>query len=195
MIASTKRWINPIAWNDFSQKNVSHAEDVLRKSEVMRRKIASLVKESKKYVVELIDFVTNSLNTRILATKNIQKQLEFRIQNESLDIEEMEKCASSLTTAMKEKEKPIEIATGRLEARAHRPNMELVKDSAQFSIEYEVSLIQKAISALKESKEDSRISLMKLRRALVSLEADLAKINGALSVDEICLEILKKIAF
>ena len=99
-----------------------------------------------------------------------------------------EKHIQHLKKAIRDKEAPLKVAQSRLEARTHRPDMELCRDPPHHRIVEEVGQIQESVDLLNRKLNEAEHSHQDLLVNKARLEHDLKIKSNSLFIDrEKCL--------
>ena len=189
-VVTDKRWVNPIKWVEFTSINIEETSLIIEESKARRAEAEELSVQIQNELSIKICKVAEALEERIVEMRTVHERLSSKLDTTLSEISVTEKTIVDLENSIEEKKDPIRVATARLQTRSLRPNMELVKDSAHFAIEYEISVIKKAMEMLNNSLKDTNSALMRLRRAKVAIEDDLKRLSSAISIDQKCFNLV-----
>eukprot|EP01135_Chromosphaera_perkinsii_P008109 Nk52_evm25s1129 gene=Nk52_evmTU25s1129 len=192
-LVASKKWVNPVKWVEFTSLNIEEASSVVNNSVSLRAKQTEQVEQCLALLLKRSAIVSGALSSRVEEIQAVKKELEAKAAVTEEEIRITETTIADLENSIAEKLDPIRIATARLDTRSQRPNMELVKDPATFAIEYEITVIKKAIQLLRNNIKDANSALMRLRRTKVAIADDLEKVEKSISIDEACLEIVNNL--
>lgn len=104
------------------------------------------------------------------------------------ELQEQELTVSQLESALEAQQGPLKVAQTRLQRRSQRPNVELVKDPAQYSLLKEVEAIEDAMEQLRAQITVAEDTLRGMRRAELQLEEDIAVKTKSLNIDLKCMQ-------
>lgn len=120
------------------------------------------------------------------AKSKVQLHLH-KVQQEIFDVE---KHIEILRKAINDKSNPLKVAQTRLEARAHRPDLELCRDNAHTRLIEEVVDIQESVGVLQRKLQDAEAQHQNLLQTKSTLEGNLKHKVDALFIDrEKCMGI------
>uniref|UniRef100_A0A6P7G6D6 Tektin n=1 Tax=Diabrotica virgifera virgifera TaxID=50390 RepID=A0A6P7G6D6_DIAVI len=104
----------------------------------------------------------------------------FNVQQEIFDLE---KNIELLKKAIVDKSNPMRVAQTRLEARSHRKEIELCRDTAQDRLVYEVKDLQDSIEILHRKLQEAEAQHQQLLKTRSTLETDLHNKVNSLFID------------
>lgn len=96
----------------------------------------------------------------------------------------MEKNLESLRKAIADKSYELRVAHTRLEARTHRPEMELCRDNAYISLQKEIEGIYNQVEKMHKCLKEMEDQHQRLLRTRNSLEHDLSLKIDAVYIDK-----------
>lgn len=100
------------------------------------------------------------------------------------EIFDVEKNLELLRKAISDKSYALKVAQTRLEARTHRPDMELCRDNAYISLQREIDDIYNQVERMHKSLKDMENQHQRLLRTRNALEHDLALKIDAVYIDK-----------
>eukprot|EP00061_Rhincodon_typus_P006507 g27212.t1 len=100
------------------------------------------------------------------------------------EISSQEKNIDLLKKAIMDEEGPMMVAQTRLDTRTKRPNVELVRDPAQYRLVSEVKEITDNVNRLQQTLAQAEAELRGLRRNQLSLEEEIEIKTNSLYIDD-----------
>jgi tektin-1 len=131
-----------------------------------------------------IELTNRAFDRRIWETKDAKAKLELQVQDITKLIDNLEENIKNVEKAILDKEDYLKLAHTRLDVRSNRPNIELVRDPAQYKLIKEVQEIEASISRLQERLNDSHRKLKNLDRDKLVLEKDIEVKTNTIRIDE-----------
>ncbi|XP_074889235.1 tektin-1 isoform X3 [Buteo buteo] len=195
-------FVSPEDWIDFSNINVEKADKQRNNSLALRALIDSILSQTVNDMRKQCEMVNVAFRNRVMEVKDAKHKLEtllamrqcaalpsvgfVKVMNETAS---QEKNIAALRKAIADKEGPVKVAQTRLEARNHRPNVELCYDTVQYRLISEVQEITKNIQRLKDTLAQAETELKGLRRRQLSLEEEIQLKENTLYIDEVlCMQ-------
>ncbi|XP_069646873.1 tektin-1 isoform X1 [Haliaeetus albicilla] len=195
-------FVSPEDWIDFSNINVEKADKQRNNSLALRALIDSILSQTVNDMRKQCEMVNVAFRNRVMEVKDAKHKLEtllavrqcaalpsvgfVKVMNETAS---QEKNIAALRKAIADKEGPVKVAQTRLEARNHRPNVELCYDTVQYRLISEVQEITKNIQRLKDTLAQAETELKGLRRQQLSLEEEIQLKENTLYIDEVlCMQ-------
>ncbi|KAJ8974178.1 hypothetical protein NQ317_004855 [Molorchus minor] len=130
----------------------------------------------------------NALTRRSSETLETKNKLQTHLHKVQQEIFDLEKHIELLKKAILDKSNPLKVAQTRLEARAHRKEIELCRDPPHERLVSEVRDLQDSIEALHRKLKEAQGQLQQLLRTRSKLESDLHNKVNSLFIDrEKCL--------
>lgn len=111
-------------------------------------------------------------------------KLEQQVSDVNKLINDVEENIKNLEKAILDKEDYLKLTHTRLDVRAQRPGVELVRDSAQYKLVQEAHEIEEAIRRLQERLDHSHRKLKDLDRNRLLLLKDIDVKTNTVRVDE-----------
>lgn len=99
-------------------------------------------------------------------------------------IDNLEENIKNVEKAILDKENYLKLAHSRLDVRSMRPQIELVRDPAQYKLIQEVREIESSLSRLQERLNDSHRKLKDLDRDKLLLIKDIETKTNTIRIDE-----------
>jgi tektin-3 len=119
-----------------------------------------------------------------------KSKVQLHLHKTQQEIFDVEKNIELLRKAIHDKVNPLKVAQTRLEARIHRPEIELCRDNAHLHLIDEVNEISDSVKTLQRKLEDAEAQHQALLRIKSTLEVNLKNKVDALFIDrEKCLGI------
>lgn len=131
-----------------------------------------------------IELTDRALDRRIWETKDAKAKLEKQVHDVTRLIDNMEENIKNIEKAILDKENYLKLANTRLDIRTNRPNIELVRDPAQYKLIKEVNEIEDAIRRLQERLNESHKRLKDLDRDKLVLQRDIDVKTNTVRIDE-----------
>ncbi|CAN9503554.1 unnamed protein product [Ophioblennius macclurei] len=174
----------PQEWLQFSQINVSRAQDAMQTSQRMRDD-ASLTRAQLQNELEAQHRATEfDLRKRTHQEEQARDQLQWQIRATEDEMLEMEKDIQGLDADLQAKTASLKLAHTRLENRTSRPGVDLCRDQVQHGLVAEVQQLEATIAALKQKLSQAQHSLQKMKQHHAHMLQDLARKEEALSLEQ-----------
>lgn len=125
----------------------------------------------------------NSLNRRASEVLEAKAKVQLHLHKTQQEIFDVEKHIDLIRKAINDKSNPLKVAQTRLEARAHRPDLELCRDNAHVRLVDEVCEIQDSVATLHRKLQDAESQHQQLLRTKSNLEGNLKNKVDALFID------------
>uniref|UniRef100_A0A8B9RWZ1 Tektin n=1 Tax=Accipiter nisus TaxID=211598 RepID=A0A8B9RWZ1_9AVES len=182
-------FVSPEDWIDFSNINVEKADKQRNNSLALRALIDSILSQTVNDMRKQCEMVNVALRNRVMEVKDAKHKLETLLAMVMNETASQEKNIAALRKAIADKEGPAKVAQTRLEARNHRPSVELCYDTVQYRLISEVQEITKNIQRLKDTLAQAETELKGLRRQQLSLEEEIQLKENTLYIDEVlCMQ-------
>ncbi|XP_071836236.1 tektin-B1-like [Apostichopus japonicus] len=185
--------VTPQTWEDFSRYNKDRADTEMRASQRLREAIHSTVAQTDNDLEAQRQATEFALRKRIHEMERAKDEDEWQKQNTEEEIAKQERNIRELEQAIRDKEKPLQLAMTRLENRTYRPNVELCRDNAQYGLVGEVHEIEDTIKALKNKLQDAHNNRDALEKQLYKINQDLELKNNSLALDNKCMNVRNKL--
>ncbi|NWV67539.1 TEKT1 protein, partial [Malurus elegans] len=181
-------------WLDFSNVNVEKADKQKNCSLALRTLIDGILSQTANDMRKQCEMVNAAFRNWVREVKDAKHKLETLLAMVMDEIASQEKNIAALKKAIADKEGPVKVAQTRLEARNHRPNVELCFDTVHCSLMSEVQEITKNIQRLKDALAQAEIDLKALSRRQLSLEEEIKVKENTLYIDEVlCMQMRESI--
>ncbi|XP_014813477.1 PREDICTED: tektin-1 isoform X1 [Calidris pugnax] len=182
-------FVSPEDWIDFSNINVEKAEKQRNNSLVLRTLIDGILSQTASDMRRQREAVNVAFRNRVKEVRDAKHQLERLLAMVMDETASQEKNIAALKKSIADKEGPVKVAQTRLEARNHRPNVELCYDTVQYRLTSEVQEITKNIERLKDTLAQAESELKGLSRRQLSLEEEIRVKENTLYIDEVlCMQ-------
>ncbi|CAK9806686.1 TEKT3 [Anthophora plagiata] len=171
------------AWMDATNRIIKKSQMERNKSCQLRGNAEALMNKIAQEMWEAWNNTNNALahrSSELLEAKNKLQQHLQRVQQEIFDIE---KNLELMHKAIADKSHVLKVAHTRLEARMHRPNIELCRDYAHTSLQKESGEISNQIERMYRALKELENQHQKLLRTRITLEHDLALKIDAMHID------------
>merc|ERR1711874_53099 len=133
-----------------------------------------------------------SFQQRIQESTDTHNKLQSHLSKTMQEIYDQEKHIEAIKQAIRNKGNPLKVAQTRLEARSHRPDVELCRDPPHHRLVEEVGQIQERVDLLNRKLNEAEMSHQDLLQNKARLEHDLKIKSNSLFIDrEKCLSIRK----
>ncbi|NWR50078.1 TEKT1 protein, partial [Regulus satrapa] len=186
-------FVSPEDWIDFSNLNVEKADKQRNNSLALKALIDSILSQTANDMRKQCEMVNAAFRNRVKEVKDAKHKLETLLAMVMDETASQEKNIAALKKAIADKEGPVKVAQTRLEARNHRPNLELCYDTVHSSLMSEVQEINKNIQrqdALAQAQEE----LKALSRRQLSLEEEIKVKENSLYIDEVlCMQMRESV--
>ncbi|KAJ7308937.1 hypothetical protein JRQ81_008216 [Phrynocephalus forsythii] len=187
--------VSPEEWVDFSNTNVEKADKQRNNSLALRALIDSVLSQAAGDTRHQKERVDAAFRARVKETKEAKSQLENHLDKVMEEIGSQEKNMERLKKAIGDKEGPAKVAQTRLEARSHRPRVELCRDRAQERLLREAQEISHNVQRLKETLAQAAAELKGLNRRQLALEEEIQVKANSLYIDEVlCMQMRESVA-
>ena len=110
--------------------------------------------------------------------------MEDQVKDVTKLIADIDENIKNLEKAILDKENYLKLAHTRLDVRTNRPNIELVRDPAQYKLVQEVHEIEDSVRRLQERLNESHRKLKDLDRNKLILEKDIQVKTNTIRIDE-----------
>ncbi|XP_023795242.1 tektin-1 [Cyanistes caeruleus] len=182
-------FVSPEDWIDFSNINVEKADKQRNNSLALKALIDGILSQTANDMRKQCEMVNTAFRNWIKEVKDAKHKLETLLAMVMDETASQEKNIAALKKAIADKEGPVKVAQTRLEARNHRPNVELCYDTVHSSLMSEVQEITKNIQRLKDALAQAEIELKSLSRRQLSLEEEIKVKENTLYIDEVlCMQ-------
>ncbi|NWR60558.1 TEKT1 protein, partial [Bucorvus abyssinicus] len=181
-------FVSPEDWRDFSNVNIEKADKQRNNSLALRALIDSILSETVNDMRRQCETVNAAFRNRVKEVKDAKHKLETLLAMVLDETASQEKNIAALKKAIADKEGPVKVAQTRLEARNHRPNVELCSDTLQYRLIGEVQEITKNIER-QDALAQAETVLKGLSRRQLSLEEEIQVKENTLYIDEVlCMQ-------
>ncbi|KAJ7418235.1 Tektin-1 [Willisornis vidua] len=150
-------FVTPKDWIDFSNINVEKADKQRNNSLALRALIDGILSQTANDMRRQREVVDIAFRNRVKEVKDAKDKLETLLGMVMDETASQEKNIAALKKAIADKEGPVKVAQSRLEARNHRPNVELCYDRVQCSLMSEVQEIVKNIQRQVEMMKEENL--------------------------------------
>lgn len=120
-------------------------------------------------------------NYKIDHFRQLKKSFNFQVQQEIFDVE---KNIEILRKSIADKSYALKVAHTRLEARLHRPEIELCRDYAHVSLQREIEDINRQVEKMHKMLKELECQHQRLLRTRNGLEHDLALKIDTMYIDK-----------
>ncbi|GAB0198283.1 tektin-1 [Grus japonensis] len=187
-------FVSPEDWLDFSNISVEKADKQRNNSLALRALIDGILSQTVNDMRKQCEMVNLAFTNRLKEVKDAKHKLETLLAMVMDETASQEENIAALKKAIADKEGPIKVAQTRLEARNHRPNMELCYDTVQYGLISEVEEITKNIQRLKDTLAQAETELKSLSRQQLSLEEEIQVKENTLYIDEVlCMQMRESV--
>lgn len=174
---------SPETWAQFTHDNIVNAENERMASIQLRELTDNIFEDTSRDMVEQHNNVLKAFQQRLQEMEDAKFKLESHLKKVCREISDAEKNIANLEKAIRDKENPLKVAQTRLEARSHRPGVELCRDVVQYKLIAEVDEINNAITALSERLNDSKTQLKNLQDTRLGLEKEISNKANSIFID------------
>ncbi|NXE39250.1 TEKT1 protein, partial [Ptilorrhoa leucosticta] len=186
-------FVSPEDWIDFSNINVEKADKQRNSSLALKALIDSILSQTANDMRKQCEMVNIAFRNRVKEVKDAKHKLEIFLAMVMDETASQEKNIAALKKAIADKEGPVKVAQTRLEARNHRPNVELCYDTVHCSLMNEVQEITKNIQR-QDALAQAETELKRLSRRQLSLEEEIKVKENTLYIDEVlCMQMRESV--
>ncbi|NWZ23449.1 TEKT1 protein, partial [Asarcornis scutulata] len=186
-------FISPEDWTDFSNINVEKADKQRNNSLSLRAMIDSILSQTANDMHKQYEMVNVAFRNRVKEVRDAKHKLEILLASVMDETALQEKNIAALKKAIADKEGPVKMAQTRLEARNHRPNVELCYDTVQYKLISEVQEITNNIQR-QDTLAQAETELKGLSRRQLSLEEEIQVKANTLYIDEVlCMQMRESV--
>ncbi|NXV57922.1 TEKT1 protein, partial [Molothrus ater] len=186
-------FVSPEDWIDFTNINVEKADKQRNNSLALKALIDGILSQIANDMRKHCEMVNNAFRNRVKEVKDAKHKLETLLAMVMDETASQEKNIAALKKAITDKEAPVKVAQTRLEARNHRPNMELCYDTVHSSLMGEVQEITKNIQR-QDALAQAQTELKGLSRRQLSLEEEIKVKENTLYIDEVlCMQMRESV--
>ncbi|NXH46821.1 TEKT1 protein, partial [Dicaeum eximium] len=186
-------FVSPEDWIDFSNINVENADKQRNNSLALKALIDSILSQTANDMRKQCEVVNTAFRNRVKEVKDAKDKLETLLVMVMDETASQEKNIAALKKAIADKEGPVKLAQTRLEARNHRPNVELCYDTVHSSLMSEVQEITKNIQR-QDALAQAQTELKSLSRRQLSLEEEIKVKENTLYIDEVlCMQMRESV--
>merc|ERR1711976_1009366 len=178
----------PETWAEHSNRNIQESQSARANSQRLRADVDNLQTQCANDMWSAWNNSNTALQQRVSETTEAHNKLQSHHSKTMQEIYDQEKHIQQLKKAIRDKEAPLKVAQSRLEARTHRPDMELCRDPPHHRIVEEVGQIQESVDLLNRKLNEAEHSHQDLLMNKSRLEHDLKIKSNSLFIDrEKCL--------
>ncbi|XP_076210900.1 tektin-1 isoform X2 [Aptenodytes patagonicus] len=181
-------------WIDFSNINIEKADKQRNNSLALGALIDGILSQTRNDMRKQCEMVNVAFRNKVKEVKDAKHKLETLLAMVMDETASQEKNIAALKKAIADKEGPVKVAQTRLEARNHRPNVELCYDTVQYRLISEVQEITKNMQRLKSTLAQAETVLKGLSRRQLSLEEEIQVKENTLYIDEVlCMQMRESV--
>lgn len=182
----------PETWADFSNRNIQSSQAARSATVRMMSEVDNLISQCANEMWSHWNNTNMSFQQRITETNDAHNKLQSHLSKTMQEIYDQEKHIQALQQALRDKGPPLKVAQTRLEARAHRPDVELCRDPPHHRLVEEVNQLQESIDLLNRKLAEAESAHQSLLQNKARLEHDLKIKSNSLFIDrEKCLSMRK----
>lgn len=163
--------------------NFFRSQSERSKSAQMRSDSEALINACATSIWDCWSNTNNSLNRRASEVMEAKSKVQLHLHKTQQEIFDVEKHIDLLRKAINDKANPLKVAQSRLEARGHRPDLELCRDNAHVRLIGEVCEIQDSVQTLQRKLQDAESEHQRLLKTKSNLEGNLKNKVDALFID------------
>lgn len=177
----------PEQWEQFTDVNIGSSFKEIQKSVSLREELDFLFKETAADLLAASNHVEDAFNSRLVEYTEARSVAQQHLAKIQIEISVQDRNIGELKEALDSRDAPLKLATTRLERRQQRPNIELVKDSAQGALVREVGTLDLSVEELRARLQQAEETLRALLRSQGTLEADVACKGNSINIDNSCM--------
>ncbi|KAL1518172.1 hypothetical protein ABEB36_001834 [Hypothenemus hampei] len=176
------------SWAEHSNRLVQRSQTERGRSAQMRSDIDCMINTCAQELWDAWSTTNNALARRTTESLEAKSKLQNHLHKVQQEIFDLEKNIELLKKGILDKSVPMKVAQTRLEARTHRKNIELCRDTAQDRLVNEVRDLQDSIEYLHRKLQEAEAQHQQLLKTRANLEDDLHNKSNSLFIDrEKCL--------
>ncbi|KAL1128885.1 hypothetical protein AAG570_013419 [Ranatra chinensis] len=182
----------PDTWSEHSNRITSKSQSERSNSAQLRTDADNMINACANEIWNSWNNTNSALARRSTETLEAKNKLQMHLHKIQQEIFDVEKSIELLRKAIMDKSNPLKVAHSRLEARSHRRDIELCKDTAQVRLVQEVNDIGDTIESLHRKLQEAESQHQQLLMTRSNLETDLnIKVNTLFIDREKCLSMRK----
>jgi len=182
----------PDSWMDFSHRNIQASQAARSATQRLMSEVDTLITQCANEMWSHWSNTNMSFQQRIQEQTDAHNKLQSHLSKTMQEIYDQEKHIEAIKKALRDKEAPLKVAQTRLEARTHRPDVELCRDPPYLRLVQEVNELQESIELLTRKLNEADSAHQELLRNKARLEHDLKIKSNSLFIDrERCLSMRK----
>ncbi|ELT92180.1 hypothetical protein CAPTEDRAFT_182903 [Capitella teleta] len=174
----------PESWAQFSHDNITRAEHERMASIQLRTLVDNVLQDTSNDMRQQADAVDIAFKTRVDQVQDSKNKMEENLKKVVDDICQTERNIAEIKKAIKAKEDPMKVAQTRLHVREDRPNVELCRDPAQYTLVDEVNKIKNSVDALVQKLNEAENALSELQDNRMGLEKEIGIKKNSLFIDK-----------
>ena len=128
----------PETWADFSHRNIQASQAARSATSRMMSEVDNLITQAANEMWSHWNNTNMAFQQRITESNDAHNKLQSHLSKTMQEIYDQEKHIEALKKALRDKGPPLKVAQTRLEARAHRPDVELCRDPPHHRLVEEV---------------------------------------------------------
>lgn len=171
-------------WSDAANRIVQKSQNERVKSVQIRSETETLVNRVSRDMWEIWTNTNNALARRSSEMLEAKSQLQQHLHKVQQEIFDVEKNIEIMRKAIADKSYALRVAHTRLEARMHRPELELCRDYVHVSLQKEIEDINRQVEKMHNILKEIECQHQRLLRTRNSLEHDLALKIDAMYIDK-----------
>ncbi|EZA61330.1 Tektin-3 [Ooceraea biroi] len=172
------------SWADAANRIVQKSQNERGRSSQLRTTAESLINKVSQEMWNTWSNSNSSLAHRCSELLEAKSKLQQHLQKVQQEIFDVEKNLELMRKAIADKSYATKVAHTRLEARMHRPDMELCRDYAHASLQKEIEEINHQLERMHKALKELENQHQKLLRTRTMLEHDLALKIDAIYIDK-----------
>ncbi|KAK0163076.1 hypothetical protein PV327_006787 [Microctonus hyperodae] len=171
-------------WADAANRIVQKSQSERAKSVQIRTESEALINRVSRDMWESWTTTNGALARRSSEMLEAKSQLQQHLHRVQQEIFDVEKNLEFLRKAIADKSYALRVAHTRLEARMHRPELELCRDYAHVSLQKEIEDINHQVEKMHKMLKEIECQHQRLLRTRNALEHDLALKIDAMYIDK-----------
>lgn len=178
----------PETWVDFSHRNIQDSQAARSATARLISEVDTLITNCANEMWSQWQNTNMAFQQRVAETTDAHNKLQSHLSKTMQEIYDQEKHMEALKKALRDKGPPLKVAQTRLEARTHRPDVELCRDPPHLRLIEEANQIQESIELLNRKLNEAESAHQSLLSNKARLEHDLKIKSNSLFIDrEKCL--------
>lgn len=185
----------PQDWEQFTSSNIARSNEEIRKSTALRAELDRMFKDTADALLAAANSVEEAFNARLAEYANARNAASQQLAKVQQEIAVQDRNVAELNDTVAARDGPLRLATTRLERRQGRPNVELVRDSAQHALVHEVGALDISVEQAQMRLGEAETTLRTLLRSELALKEDIDCKTNSINIDNACMLSRQKLKY